>query len=398
MTDEMRWYRRNYGLHVGDELVLVEMHDHEWLAVGHFSGDDVPLVVPGPGIIGVVPGLTYAVTAPGGLLARYQFADTSGVALDTAGNPLGPFPLTLNEGTSGVDPLGGPQSTWDGSQAPTRGVKDHSELGAGDDGSVRFNYNQRHVVPGVTYPGSFFADATTNPVVGPIQWGTSAGAVKSVGFFVKPSSAQVLDLQPILGYTLFSDTNDGLNGWYFYWKRSTGELGFGCINGGGPPLRSFSLSRSGLAADVWYRVCVTFAPSTNKWTLIINGIAIDSTIKLFSDYAPAVNGGLRVNGLQGWAGSFTDNSQARGFGLFEIDELDIWTVTVTENDERGIFAASGPGYGTTVTNVTVGAGSPYSTVGAVGSGFSPAGYVLAADGAGGTVWEPAAGTYYHNGS
>lgn len=385
MTDEMRWYRATFGFDVGDELVLVEMHDNEWLAVGHFSNKDTPVLGGGTGILGAAGGLTYAVTNPGGLLARYQLGEPGGDPADTAGHPLGPFPLHLVEITGGIDPDGGSQATWDGSQAPTYGVPVSTP---GDDGGVQFNYNQKHIVAGLTdgnYPGAYFADATSSLVVGPFEWGTSVGSMKSVGFFVKPSSAQVLDNQPIIGYTFFSDTNDGLNGWAFSWKRSTGELAWGVINGGGPPIRAFSLGRSGLAADVWYRVCGTFDPATNTWTLMINGVVVASIVRAFTDYFPAINGGIRINGLQGWAGNFSENTQSRGYGLFSINEVDIYTVVLKPIDEQRIIAAAGPGYGTTITTLSIGAGAPGSP-GAISSGLATSGQKLTADGVGGTYW------------
>lgn len=350
-----------------------------------------------PGLLGAYANLDYAVTHPGGLLWRYQFASSTevdgGNSLDTAGHPSGPWPLTVHEATTAVDPDGGAHASWDGTQRATHGAGQHTEFGSGDDGVIRFNYNQLHVRFGAGYPGAYYsAGSGSTPQ---FTWRTT---LKSVSAFVRPRSGGAI-VQGVLGCSGFSTTN-GSDGWGITWNPTTHILSVFVVNGGGPPARSFAFSSPGaLAPDAWYHVALTLDTATNLWSCYLNGVLIGSAVH-DSSYDPARRGSLNIGMLHGLDGSFTDGSTYNAYLWGDVDEVDGYGVTLTQADVQAIYAARDAGYGTAVEHVTVGAGVPGAgNPGAVSSITvagtpAPVGQSMTADGAGNTMWAyPTHGVY-----
>lgn len=345
------------------------------------------------GILGGYGGVDLAVTNPGGLLFRYKFdeAGPSPAGLsDTAGFPSGPWNLTYNANTGGSDPANG--ETWDAAHDVTYKVLEHPAFGTADDGSMKFNYNQLHNPGGdegtwasVLYPGAWFSNNSAP------WWGTGVNDLKSVSVFFYPRNVAPAAKQGIIGRANFFDTNQGLNGWALY-VDTDGKLKFFGYDG----TNSSSMETPGaLTANRWYHAVVTWdAGATNLWTLYLNGVVVATITQANRPTLNGSVGGIRIGGVTLY-GNFPDSSTAQGFFYGDVDEVDGYRIPLTLAQVQAIYAARDAGTGTTMTTVTIGAGSeadPFSIKSYdPEGGIEPSGYVMESDGYGGTQWVLATG-------
>jgi hypothetical protein len=362
------------------------------------GADPIELHLPAGLLIGKA-GLDLAVTNPGGLMFRYQLGEAAGNALDTAGFVAGaPVPLGYHEYTSGADPAGGAHSTWDGTQATTRDLADHSDFGSSDDGCVLFNYKQLHDAGGhdpfdiigsysaFDYPGAEFIG--TN---GYANWGTAGNVLKSISVFFKATSGGVIKGGAIIGNSGYTGSN--FTGWTLRYDHSTNLLHFhvGKItsdNGGVDLL----VSPGALTPGNWYHCAVTWDGTT--WRMYLNGVLAASAA---SSTTPPTGGGLEIGANMMYVNN-NNAGRARGFFWGQVDEVDGYNVVLTLAQIQAITGAGSGGFSTIIETVTIGAGTPGpASPGAVSSGSAPLGEALVSDGAGGTTFAAPTFHAYHNG-
>jgi hypothetical protein len=337
-----------------------------------------PILFP-VGLLAGFGGVDLAVTTPGSLLYRYQLGEASGDALDTSGFAGGPRNLSYLEYTAGADPAGGAHSTWDGTQATTRDLADHSEFGSGDDGCIRLNYKQLHDAGGHA-PFEFIgANSLAN-------WGTAGSVTKSLSVFFKPAAGGVIQGGAIVGNSSYNGSV--YLGWTLRYDHTNNLLYFhsgylGGANSGADLL----VSPVALTPGNWYHCVITWDGTT--WLMYLNGVVVATTS---GSVAPPTGGNLEVGANIQYANN-NGPGQARGFFWGEVDEIDGYSIVLTIAQIQAIFAASGTG--TTVDTITIGAGTPGpGHPEAISAGSATAGQALLATGVGsgtafGDVYHPA---------
>ncbi len=352
------------------------------------------------GLFGGFGGVDLAVTAPGSLLYRYKLGESSGGAVDTSGFAGGPRNLSYVEYTAGSDPQGGAHATWDGTQAATRGVTDHTEFGTGDDGSVLFNYKQLHTMGGhfafdiigssttIVYPGAEFSGANSLA-----NWGTAGSVTKSLSVFFKATSGGVIDGGAIIGNSQYNGSV--FLGWTLLYDHSTNLLNFHIGHTSGSNSGQTILQSPGaLTPGSWYHCVITWDGAT--WLMYLNGVVVATTAG--SVAAPSSSANLEIGANLMYANN-NGPGTARGFFWGEVDEVDGYSKVLSLAEVQAIFAAIGSS-GTTVGTITIGTGNPANpaTPGAISSatpsGNAPIHQMVASVGDGTTTWEyPTHGVY-----
>ncbi len=339
------------------------------------------------GLVAGFGGVDLSVTAPGSLLYRYKLGEASGAAVDTSGFAGGPRNLTYTEWTAGVDPSGGAHATWDGSQAATRHVTDHTEFGTGDDGSVLFNYKQLHTMDSllafaiggssvsIDYPGSEFIGANSLA-----NWGTVGNVTKSLSVFFKATASGVIDGGAIIGNSAYNGSS--FTGWTLYYNHSTNILNFhiGQTTGGNAG-NTILASPGALTPGSWYHCVITYDGAT--WLMYLNGVVVATDA---FPHVPGSGGDLEIGASLMYVNN-NNAGRARGFFWGEVDEVDGYSVVLTLAQVQSIFAAIGSS-GTTISTITIGAGTPGPAhPEAISAGSATAGQALLATGtASGTVF------------
>jgi hypothetical protein len=334
-----------------------------------------------PGLLAGASSVDLAVRNPGSLLWLYLCGDPAagGILRDTSGFDSTPRNLTYsNHGTIFGYPYGSTVAGWTPANEMAWQQLDHSALGSGDDGTIKFPYDQPDQNPDQSYPGVLVSGANSL-----CNWATADPGLQTVGAFLKmPGSAHAVNGH-VLGSQSAGSSGHG-NGWRIWANNSTRVLTFyGWDGAAGRQIDA----PAALIADQWYFLCVTWDGVT--YTMHLNGVPVAST--------PGPTGIPGIGGLS-FGGDFYSYAFFDGAYAFWKGSLDVvvgYSKVLSQAEMQAIFAAIGD-TGTTLTTVTIGAGDPtnVATPGAVSSGSSPVHQVLASNGAGGTVYEyPTHGVY-----
>lgn len=305
------------------------------------------------GSLGFAAGLDLAVTDPGSLLFRYKFSEdgpSPESPQDTAGHPSGPYHLTYNANTGGVDPIS--SESWDSAHDVTYKVIDRT----GEDGSMQFNYNEMHEPPGnestwsdpYLMPGAWFSNNSTP------AWDGTTDSLRTVCFFFKPAVLGGTVRMGMVGRSSFSDVNDGLNGWGFVLEKN-GGVAFYASDGpdslrgtgmtGGPNFdpTTEGLHAPGVLTEIdWYHAAVTCdRGDTNTWKFYLNAELVDQGVFAHTPSIYTGTGvGIRIGELILY-GSFVTADQSAAFFYGDIDEVDGYSIPLTQAQLAAIVAAGG---------------------------------------------------------
>jgi hypothetical protein len=338
----------------------------------HAPGGADPLTFFPEGILFGQGGVDLAVVKDS-LIARYQFAEAgpTGDALDTAGHTGGPWDGTYFEEhvTHGGD-------SWASGNSAIRVAGDHSEFGGADDGAVSFRYDQEAIsnsesVDAVTeYPGAGFLTSLS----------ASFSTIKTASCFFKLRSGGrgLVRNMPLIGCMYWDGGDFGPHGWAITIDPVTGIVSFaaGAHTGLGID------SPGGVTADAWHMAAITLDDATHTWTLYLDGVAVNSAV---NSNAPLTGSShFSIGYISGYYGNFNESCPYQSYFYGEMDEVDLYSDTLTPAEIAAIWSATGLGFGTTITTIEITTGGA-TVPAAVRSGSAVTGEVVSADGAGGTT-------------
>ena len=340
------------------------------------GADPLDLNLPS-GLIAGQMGVDLAERYPGGLIFRYRMGDTftfpaaggtvTGALKDTSGWTSGGYP-----GPHNLDYY--ERNATSATHRPTLGAMLHTELGTGDDGCVNFTFDQASAglgdEPGCAFRGS---------LGGLQQWGTTTDNLQTIVAFFRPAQSGTSYTSLICG-TWNMDATGGLNNnWGLIFNQNTGVVSFQGVDSAS---NAVTLTAPGsLTFGSFYQLAVTWNGAT--YILWVDAVDVASAA---STHAMNGNGAL----FQIGNGRFDSGASDRdGFVYGAVDEVLGYNIPLTAAELANLQLMTGTSTVTTFRTAQIDSTQTAGDAFGVHSVGATSGYVLEADGSGGSVWAAA---------